>query len=100
MTEPFKIYKAHKMLDRIENEVTEWAYSLVTEHFGVETPAELTRDQLDEVVVEYYEISEYDGTLGMGVLNVIRMWEDENEEIDFQHENRNGRTGRIGNGSR
>jgi hypothetical protein len=50
MTKEFKIYKANKMLDYIENQLTEWALGLVTEHFGVETIEELTRDQLDEVI--------------------------------------------------
>ena len=56
MSEPFKIYKASKMLDYIENELTEWALGLVTEHFGVETIEELSREQLDEVVTEYYDL--------------------------------------------
>lgn len=44
--EPFKVYKAHKLMDWIENEVTEWAYNQVTEHFGVDSPEELSREQI------------------------------------------------------
>ena len=80
MKEPFKIYKAHKMLDWIENQVSDWAYELVTEHFEVETPEELTREQLDEVIAAYNDLSEYDGTLANGFYTVIRMWEELHEE--------------------
>ena len=80
MSEPFNIYKASKMLDYIENELTEWALGLVTEHFGVETIEELSREQLDEVVTEYYDLHEWDGTLGMGFRNIIHTWENEHEE--------------------
>ena len=77
MSEPFKIYKANEMLDYIENELTEWALGLLTEHFDVETIEELTREQLDEVVAEYYDLHEWDGTLGMGFRNVINIWEND-----------------------
>ena len=50
--EPFKVYKAHKLMDWIENEVTEWAYNQVTEHFGVDSPEELSREQIEEVIAE------------------------------------------------
>jgi len=78
--EKFKVYKAHKMLDWIEDEVTEWAYGLVTEHFGVDSPEELTREQIDEVIEQWEELVEYDGMLGLGFRNVINIWENENEE--------------------
>jgi len=78
--EKFKVYKAHKMLDWIENEVTEWAYGLVTYHFGVDSPEELTREQIDEVIEQWEELVEYDGMLGLGFRNVINTWENENEE--------------------
>ena len=77
--EAFKVYKAHKMLDWIENHVTEWALELITEHFGCDVE-ELTREQLDEVIDQYNEISEYDGTLGLGFRNAIGIWENENDD--------------------
>lgn len=80
MSEPFKIYKASKMLDYIENQLTEWALDLVTQHFDVETIEELTREQLDEVVAEFYDLDEWNGTLGMGFRNVINIWENDHEE--------------------
>ena len=80
MSDVFKIYKASKMLDYIENQLTEWALDLVTQHFEVETVEELTREQIDEVVAEYYDLDEWDGTLGMGFRNIINTWENENDE--------------------
>ena len=80
--EKFKVYKAHKMLDWIENECTEWAYGLIQEHFGVDCPSELTREQLDEVISEWEELSEYAGGdwLALGMRNAINAWENENDE--------------------
>lgn len=78
--EKFKVYKAHKMLDWIEGEVTEWAYNHIQEHFGVDCPSELTREQLDEVISEWEELSEYDGMLGLGFRNAISVWENEHDE--------------------
>ena len=82
MSEQFKVYKAHKMLDWLENEVTEWAYGLIQEHFGVECPSELSREQLDEVISEWEELSDYAGGewLALGMRNAINVWENENEE--------------------
>jgi hypothetical protein len=77
--EKFKVYKAHKMLDWIENHVTDWATKLVTEHFGCEVE-ELTREQLSEVREQYDELYGYDSTIARGFLNVINTWENENEE--------------------
>lgn len=77
--EPFKVYKAHKMQDWIENQVTEWATELVTNHFDCEVE-ELTREQLDEVIDQYDELYEYDPVIAMGFRNVINTWENENDE--------------------
>jgi hypothetical protein len=83
MSEPFKVHRPGKMLDWIENHVTEWAEQLVLEHFGADTIGELTRDQIDEVVVESDEVSDFDSTLGLGFRNVISTWENENDEYIF-----------------
>jgi hypothetical protein len=80
MSEPFKIYKANKMQDWIENHVTEWAYGLISEHFGVDSPEELSREQLDEVITEWEEMVDYDGTLAMGLRNAISTWENEHDD--------------------
>jgi hypothetical protein len=80
MSEPFKVYRAGKMLDWIENAVTEWAEGLVLEHFDVGSIEELTREQIDEVVTECGEVSNYDSTLGLGFRNVINTWENEHDE--------------------
>lgn len=80
MTEKFEVFKAHKMSDWIENHVTDWAHDLVTEHFGVEGPEELSREQIDEVIEEYNRLYEFDPTVAMGFRNVISNWENEHEE--------------------
>lgn len=80
MSDKFKIYKAHKMLDWIEGEVTEWAYGLITDHFDVDCPSELSREQIEEVISEWEEMIEYDGTLALGIRNAINVWENENDE--------------------
>lgn len=75
--EPFKVYKAHKLMDWIENEVTEWAYNQVTEHFGVESPEELSREQIEEVIEE---MENFDDWCYTGLRNVVNCWENENDE--------------------
>lgn len=78
--EKFKIYRAHKMLDWIENHVTEWANDLIAEHFGVEEVEELSREQIDEVIDQWEEMCDYDGMLALGLRNCINCWENEHEE--------------------
>lgn len=80
MSEKFEIHKAHKMQEWIENHVTEWANDLITEHFGVESVDELTREQIDEVIEQWEVMLDYDGTLALGVRNCINIWENEHEE--------------------
>ena len=75
--EPFKVYKAHKLMDWIENEVTEWAYNQVTEHFGVDSPEELSREQIEEVIAEMETFDDWTYT---GLRNVVSVWENENDE--------------------
>ena len=78
--EKFKIYKAHKMLDWLENQTTEWAIELIQDHFDIENVEDLTREQLDEVIEQYEDMVDYDSMLGMGLRNAIGIWENENEE--------------------
>lgn len=82
MSDKFTVHKPHKMLDWLENEVTEWAYGLVQEHFGVDSPDELSREQIDEVIEQWDELTEYAGGdwLALGMRNVISVWENENDE--------------------
>ena len=75
----FKIYKAHKMLEWIENNVTEWAEELIENHFDVEI-IELTQEQIYEVIDEWEEMMNYDQTLALGIRNCISIWENEHEE--------------------
>ena len=78
--EKFEIHRAHKMLEWLENEVTEWAYGLIQEHFGIDCPSELNREQIDEVIEQWDAMSEYDGLLALGIRNAIGTWENENDE--------------------
>lgn len=80
--EKFKVHRPHKMLDWLENEVTDWAYGLVTEHFDVECPSDLNKSQIEEVIEQYEEMSEYTGGdwLALGMRNVISNWENEHDE--------------------
>ena len=78
----FEVHKAHKMLDWLEGEMTDWAIGLVTEHFGVEEVDLLDREQLDEVIAEYDRLSEQAGCdwLAIGMRNAINIWENENDD--------------------
>ena len=80
MSEKFAVHRAHKMLDWIENEVTEWATGLIQEHFGVECPSELSQSQIEEVIAAWEDLVDYDGMLGLGFRNAINVWENEHEE--------------------
>ena len=75
--EKFKVYKAHKLMDWIENEVTEWAFERVTEHFGVDEVETLTQEQIEEVIEE---METFDDWCYTGLRNVVSMWENENDE--------------------
>lgn len=82
MTDFTMVHRPHKMLDWLENEVTEWAFGIVQEHFGVEDPTELSEEQIQEVIAEWEKLLEpnmgYDW-LAMGFRNVIGSWENEND---------------------
>lgn len=77
MSEPFKVYKAHKLMDWIENEVTEWAFNQVNEHYGVDSPDELSQEQIEEVIAE---MNTFDDWCYTGLRNVVSQWENENDE--------------------
>ena len=83
MTDFTMVHRPHKMLDWLEGEVTEWAFGIVQEHFGVEDPTELSEEQIQEVIAEWERLLEpnmgYD-FLAMGFRNVIGSWENENDE--------------------
>ena len=82
MTDFTMVHRPHKMLDWLENEVTEWAFGIVQEHFGVEDPTELSEEQIQEVIAEWERLLEsnmgYD-FLAMGFRNVVGSWENEND---------------------
>ena len=74
--EKFKVYKAHKLMDWIENEVTEWALNQVTEHFGDDVE-NLTQEQIEEVIEE---MDNFDDWTYTGLRNIVSIWENENDE--------------------
>ena len=77
----FEVHREHKMLDWLEHHCTEWAENLVTEHFDVEEISTLTKDQIEEVVVQAEELDEhFGGMLSLGMYNVVRDWESVHEE--------------------
>ena len=45
----FQVYKQHKLQDQIEQLAYEWAIEDVCEYYGVEEPAELNQEQVDEI---------------------------------------------------
>ena len=78
--EKFTVYRAHKMLDWLESEATEWADRLVMEHFDVEDTSKLTKEQIEEVITQAEELDEHYGDmLSLGMYNIVRHWESENE---------------------
>ena len=82
MSEAFEINRPGKMLDYLEEQVTEWAFGLIEEHFGVDSPDELSRDQIDEVVDQWSEMLDMSGGdwLAMGLRNAISQWENEHDD--------------------
>ena len=77
MTEKFEVFRAHKMAEWVEREVYDWAEGLVTEHFGVDSPEELSREQIEEVIEE---MENFDDWCYTGLRNVVSCWENENDE--------------------
>jgi len=77
----FRVHRAHKMMDWVENEVTEWAEGIAFEHYGVEEVTELTRDQIAEIAAEADRLDEdYGDIISLGFFNIVRWWESETED--------------------
>ena len=77
----FRVHRAHKMMDWVESEVTEWAEGIVFEHYGVEEVTELTRDQIEEIAAEADRLDEdYGDIISLGFFNIVRWWESETED--------------------
>lgn len=69
------------MADWLEAQATDWATDLVLDHFRVEVVEELSREQIGEVVIQYEDLDEqYGDAISIGFLNVIRTWENENDD--------------------
>ena len=74
----FEVSRAHKMMDWLEGEVTEWAHGQVSEHFGYDELTDLTEEQVQEIIDES-EDENLDGWLSLGLRNVVNEWQNEKE---------------------
>jgi len=81
----FEWHRTHKILEWVENHMTESVEEYVTEYYGLESIEELTEDQLAELYTfRDEELQEYH-PLQMGFSNIINhvenlMWEREQED--------------------
>jgi len=76
------VHRPHKMMDWLEGEVSEWAFGIVQEYFGVEDISELSEEKINEVLTEYNLLNDSDmgyDWLAIGFRNVISSWENEND---------------------
>ena len=65
--------------ERLEGEVTGWATDLVLSFFHVANIAELSREQLNQVVLEMQELEQKSlifHPLALGLRNVVKQWEE------------------------
>lgn len=72
----FEVNKMHKLSDQIEQLAYDWAWTDVTEYFGIEEIEDLTSEQVDEI----YNYSEseacYEGYVGTVLRTICDQWED------------------------
>ena len=82
MSEDFIIHKPHKMMDWVYQQVTDWISDAVTEWFQVQNIGDLSREQIEEVIVEWNKFIDQDeyAIIAYGLRETISIWEMENEE--------------------
>jgi len=73
----FEWGRIHKWEENIEREVTDAVRDYVVEFYGVEELAELTQEQIDEVMAFRDELNEY-SPMQWGFSNIYMEWENEN----------------------
>ena len=64
--------------ERLEGEVTGWATDLVLSFFAIASVDELSREQLDQVVLEMQQLEQKSlifHPLALGLRNVVKQWE-------------------------
>ena len=74
--EVFKVHRAHKIQDWLEQQCTEMIETRITEHFGVDSTDNLTEEQIKEVITEWENTD--DSYISMSLRNCINTWENEN----------------------
>ena len=75
--EVFKVHRAHKIQDWLEQQCTEMIETRITEHFGVDSTDVLTEEQIKEVITEWENTE--DSYISMSLRNCINTWENEND---------------------
>ena len=75
----FQVYKQHKLQDQIEQLAYDWAIEDVTEYYGVEEPAELNQEQIDEIFAYSESDDCYEGYVGVALRSICDQWEDEQD---------------------
>jgi hypothetical protein len=78
----FEWKKQGKLLDRLESEATESAEEVIKSFFGVENSTALTEEQMLDVY-EYSESEDCAPFLGMALRNLVRNWQDENDNYNI-----------------
>ena len=77
MSEKYTFHRAHKVEDWIANEMYDTVFEQVTQWFGVEQIADITEEQMDEIIdFRENDLNEY-SPLQWGYSTIISEWEDE-----------------------
>ena len=77
MSEKYAFHRAHKVEDWIAREMYDCVFEQITEWFGVEEIADLTKEQMDEVIhFRENELNEY-SPLHWGYTDIISEWEEQ-----------------------
>ena len=78
----FEWKKQGKLLDRLENEATESAEEVIKSFFCFDNSTTLTEEQMLDVY-EYSESDDCDSFLGLALRNLVRNWQDENDNYNI-----------------
>jgi broad-specificity NMP kinase len=73
----------HKIEENVERDIVETVSEQVCEYFGVDDVTELTKEQIDEVVLFKDDLNEY-SVLQWGYSWVVQTWDD--HQFDMENE--------------
>ena len=79
--ETYSWHRIHKAEANIEDQITEWVFDHVLEHFGVEEVTDLTDSQIAEIDHFRNEVLNEYSVMQAGYSNLINFWESENTEL-------------------